>query len=49
MKKAARLYAGGFDSSTDREGFEPSVQLYTVHRISNPAPSASRAPIQSWG
>ena len=34
---------------TDREGFEPSVQVYPVHRISNPAPSASRAPILIWG
>ena len=28
----------------EREGFEPSVRRYAVHRISNPAPSAARAP-----
>ena len=31
----------------EREGFEPSVPLLVVHAISNRAPSASRASLQT--
>src|SRR5437660_256115 len=31
----------------EREGFEPSIQLWTVYWFSKPAPSASRPPLQT--
>jgi len=38
---------GQNSDQTERAGFEPAVRNVSVHRISNPAPSASRAPLQT--
>src|SRR4051794_32148523 len=36
----------GLACVAEREGFEPSIQLWTVYWFSKPAPSASRPPLQ---
>ncbi len=42
-----RQNAGKRGSQAEREGFEPSVAVYPLQRISNPSPSASRAPLRN--
>src|SRR5262249_61743274 len=36
----------GVSGGTEREGFEPSIEVYPLCRFSKPVPSATRPPLQ---
>src|SRR3954447_11669290 len=45
VRRSIQLSYGSFYSLAEREGFEPSIQLWAVYWFSKPAPSASRPPL----